>query len=107
VVPERSQVDNGNEFISKALDRWAYDYHVTPDFSWPGKPIADPYSESSDGSLREKCLNVHWFLSLTDAQEKIERWRQKYKGLRPHNPLQNLTPDEVVAAAATVELQNA
>jgi putative transposase len=25
VVPERIQVDNGREFISKALDRWAYD----------------------------------------------------------------------------------
>jgi hypothetical protein len=23
-VPERIQVDNGSEFISKALDRWAY-----------------------------------------------------------------------------------
>ncbi|RYE90147.1 MAG: hypothetical protein EOO37_03615 [Cytophagaceae bacterium] len=25
VVPERIQVDNGGEFISKALDCWAYD----------------------------------------------------------------------------------
>ena len=25
LVPKRIQVDNGSEFISKALDRWAYD----------------------------------------------------------------------------------
>ena len=28
-VPERLRVANGSEFISKALDRWAYDQHVT------------------------------------------------------------------------------
>ena len=107
LVPERIQVDNGSEFISKALDRWAYDQHVTLDFSRPGKPTDNPYIESFNGSFRDECLNVHWFLSLTDAQEKIEHWRQEYNGFRPHSSLQNLTPDEVVAAAITVELQNA
>ena len=28
----------GPEFISKALDRWAYENGVTLDFSRPGKP---------------------------------------------------------------------
>lgn len=104
LVPERIQVDNGSEFISKALDRWAYDQHVTLDFSRPGKPTDNPYIESFNGSFRDECLNVHWFLSLTDAQEKIEQWRQEYNGFRPHSSLQNLTPDEVAATAATVEL---
>ncbi|NRT18726.1 putative transposase [Hymenobacter sp. 9A] len=107
VVPERIQVDNGSEFVSKALDRWAYDRHVTLDFSRPGKPTDNPCIESFNGSFRDACLNVHWFLSLLDAQEKIEHWRQEYNGFRPHSSLQNLTPDEVVAAATTVELQNA
>ncbi|QNE38578.1 IS3 family transposase [Hymenobacter sp. NBH84] len=107
VVPERIQVDNGSEFISKALDRWAYEQHVTLDFSRPGKPTDNPYSESFNGSFRDECLNVHWFLSLADAQDKIEQWRQEYNSFRPHSSLQNLTPEEVVAAATTVELQNA
>lgn len=107
LVPERIQVDNGSECISKALDRWACDHHVTPDFSRPGKPTDNPSIESFNGSFRDECLNVHWFLSLVDAQEKIEHWRQEYNSFRPHSSLQNLTPDEVVAAAATVELQNA
>lgn len=33
VVPERIQVDNGKEFISKALDRWTYDQQITLVFS--------------------------------------------------------------------------
>jgi len=37
-APRAIQVDNGPEFISKALDRWAYENGVTLDFSRPGKP---------------------------------------------------------------------
>ena len=42
-VPQRIQVDNGSEFISKVLDRWAYDNKVTLDFSRPRKPTDNPY----------------------------------------------------------------
>jgi putative transposase len=39
LVPERIQVDKGSEFSSKALESWAYDQHVTLDFSRPSRPI--------------------------------------------------------------------
>jgi len=94
-VPERIQVDNGSEFISKALDLWAYDNRVTLDFSRPGKPTDNPFIESFNGSFRDECLNAHWFLSLDDAREKIEHWRQEYNSFRPHSSLDGLTPDEV------------
>lgn len=32
-APQSIRVDNGPEFISKALDRWAYENGVTLDFS--------------------------------------------------------------------------
>jgi len=38
-APARIQCDNGSEFISRALDKWAYDNGITMDFSRPGKPI--------------------------------------------------------------------
>lgn len=93
-TPDRIQVDNGSEFISKALDRWAYDNEVTLDFSRPGKPTDNPYIESFNGSFRDECLNLHWFLSLDDAREKIEAWRREYNSFRPHSSLDGLTPDE-------------
>jgi transposase InsO family protein len=31
-----------------------------------------------------ECLNTHWFLSLADAQEKMEDWRRYYNEERPH-----------------------
>lgn len=96
-TPERIQVDNGSEFMSKALDRWAYDHAVTLDFSRPGKPTDNAYIESFNGSLRDECLNVHWFLSLADAKAKIGAWRAEYNSYRPHSSLGDLTPDAYVA----------
>ncbi|WP_460672944.1 IS3 family transposase [Larkinella ripae] len=94
-VPKRIQVDNGSEFISKALDKWCYDNKVTLDFSRPGKPTDNQFIESFNGSFRDECLNAHWFLSIKDAQEKVEAWRQEYNDFRPHSSLGNLTPNEV------------
>lgn len=92
--PKRIQVDNGSEFISKALDKWAYDHGVELDFSRPGKPTDNPFIESFNGSFRDECLNVNWFLSLGDAQAKIERWRQEYNEDRTHTALGDITPKE-------------
>ncbi len=61
VIPDRIQVDNGSEFISKALDKWAYDNEVLLDFSRPGKPTDNPFIESFNGSFRDECLNTNWF----------------------------------------------
>lgn len=94
-VPKRIQVDNGREFISKALDLWAYEHGVTLDFSRPGRPTDNPFIESFNGSFRDECLNAHWFLSLEDAREKIEQWREEYNDFRPHSSLGGLTPNQV------------
>ena len=95
ILPERIQVDNGSEFISKEFDRWAYEHHVTLDYSRPGKPTDNPFIESFNGSLRDECLNTNWFLSLEDAKKKIESWRIDYNQYRPHSSLQGLTPEQV------------
>jgi putative transposase len=61
-VPKTIRVDNGPKFISKALDRWAYENGVTLDFSRLGKPTDNAFVESFNGWLRDKCPNSHWFL---------------------------------------------
>lgn len=96
IVPRRIQTDNGSEFISKEMDHWAYENKVTMDYSRPGKPTDNPFVESFNGSLRDECLNAHWFLSLEDASEKIEAWRIDYNQYRPHSSLNDLTPAEFI-----------
>ena len=96
-IPKRIQVDNGSEFISKDFDRWAYENGVVLDYSRPGKPTDNPFIESFNGSFRDECLNVNWFLSLDDAYEKINGWVEEYNNFRPHSSLNGLTPADVVA----------
>lgn len=95
-VPIRIQADNGSEFIAKALDRWAYENKVTMNFSRPGTPTDNPFIESFNGSLRDECLNIHWFLSMEDVQEKLDRWREEYNHDRTHSSLNDLTPAEFI-----------
>lgn len=84
----------GSEFISKAMDRWAYENGIELDFSRPGKPTDNAKVESFNGRFRSECLNAHWFLSLDDAKRKIEAWRQYYNEVRPHSALKWATPAE-------------
>lgn len=44
--------------------------------------------------LRDGCLNVMPFLSIDDAEAKIEGWRIVYDAHRRHRSLGNLTPSE-------------
>jgi putative transposase len=92
--PGRIQVDNGPEFISKDVDRWAYWNGVELDFSRPGKPTDNALVESFISRFRQECLNQHWFMSLVDAQEKVEAWRMEYNHNRPHSSLGYRSPSE-------------
>jgi putative transposase len=96
--PDSIRVDNGSEFYSRAMDRWAHWHGVKLEFIRPGKPIENGYIESFHGRLRDECLNVHLFFSLGDAREKLERWRQDYNSVRPHGSLDDQTPAEFRAA---------
>lgn len=93
-LPEHIIVDNGPEFISNAMDAWAYEREIKLHFIRPGKPVDNAYMESFNGKLRDECLNQNWFLSLEHARRVIEEWRIEYNQERPHSSLENLTPNE-------------
>ena len=93
-LPESIYCDNGSEFTSKTLDKWAYENGVELKFSRPGKPTDNAHIESFNGRFREECLSTHWFLSLEDAKSKIEAWRNEYNESRPHMSLGYMTPQE-------------
>ena len=87
-------VDHGTEFMSRALEDWAYRRGVQLDFIRSGKPVEHALIEALNGRLRDECLNVHQFTSLADAPAKIEAWRVDCNQRRPHSSLGHLTPDE-------------
>lgn len=94
--PRSITVDHGTEFQSRALEDWAYRRGVQLDFIRPGKPVENAFVESFNGRLRDECLNVHQFASLTEAQTIIEAWRRDDNQRRPHSSLGHLTPNEFV-----------
>ena len=98
-LPRSITVDNGPEFISKALDAWAYEQRLTLRFIEPGKPQQNAYIESFNGRFRDECLNEHWFTSLQHARVVVETWRKEYNEERPKRSLGGLTP---VAYAKTL-----
>lgn len=96
-LPKSIRVDNGPEFISQVLDEWAHRRGVKLDFIRPGKPTDNPYIESFHDKFRDECLNDNYFLDLKEARDVIEAWRIEYNDVRPHESLDQLTPNEFMA----------
>jgi putative transposase len=73
------RVDQGSEFVSRDMDLLVNQRGVVLDFSRPGKPTDNAFSEAFKGRFRVECLNQHWFLTLADAAEPKVReakgWR--------------------------------
>ncbi len=95
-LPQAITVDHGTEFTSNALDEWAYRRGVTLDFIRPGKPVENAFIESSNGRLRDECLNVYSLVDLAHAQHLLDTCRHDYNHQRPHGALGHLTPSEYV-----------
>ena len=99
-LPRQIRSDNGPEFVSRAVDQWAYEQGLQWHTIQPGRPMENAYVESFNGRFRDECLNENWFTNLKDAREKIEQWRQDYNQKRPHSSLQYRTPMEFAALCA-------
>ena len=103
--------DNGPEFASRELDRWAHQHGVKLDFIDPGKPVQNCFIESFNGRAREECLNLHWFTDLADARRTVAGWMREYNEERGHSSLGKKTPRQFAAdwksAMETAENANA
>ena len=99
-LPDVITMDNGSEFVGRALDEWAYRKGVKLNFIRPGKPIENAFAESFNGRLRDECLNTNWFMNLKNAKEVIEDWRKDYNEVRPHSSLKDMAPMEYAKTMA-------
>ena len=90
--PEVIQCDQGTEFTSMAVDRWAWEQKLRIDFSRRGKPGDNARNEAFNGSVRRECLSQHYFLDLRDAQRTLRTWKEEYNTDRPHGSLGKVSP---------------
>ncbi|MEZ7813106.1 MAG: IS3 family transposase [Paracoccaceae bacterium] len=95
--------DNGTEFTSRAILKWARENDVDWHYIDPGKPQQNGFIESFNGSLRDELLNEEIFDTLDDARRKLALWRYDYNNVRPHSSLGNQTPAEARRALEQFE----
>jgi putative transposase len=91
-VPRVLRSDNGPEFVSKAILRWALGCGLDNALIDPGKPWQNGTNESFNGKFRDECLALEWFRTRAEAKVMIEIWRQHYNDVRPHSSLGKQTP---------------
>ena len=91
-------VDNGGEFVSRAMDAWAYAHDVRLDFIRPGKPVENAFIESFNGRAARRMLEQRTSSPPSPRRKRIlDAWRQDYNHVRPHSSLQDRTPAAVGA----------
>ena len=76
--PKKVPMDNGPEFIARIANHWSQMHGIEFKYIQPGKPTQNAFVERFNGSFRDECLNVNWFFSLEDAQDKFDIWREDY-----------------------------
>ena len=90
--PQTVVSDNGTEFTSNAILRWADESRVGWHYIAPGKPTQNAFVESFNGRLRDELLNETLFRSMAHARAVLDAWRTDYNTERPHSRLGWLTP---------------
>ncbi len=93
-TPAFLRMDNGPELVADTVRDWCRIWGTHTAYIEPGSPWENPFIESFNGRLRDECLNVEDFASLTEARVVIEDWRNEYNNYRPHQALDGLTPTE-------------
>ncbi|MBE5214700.1 transposase [Pectobacterium sp. A535-S3-A17] len=76
---------------------------VTIDMSRSGNPTDNEFIESFNGSLRNGCLHIHYFLFLEYVQGKLDRWRMKYNHEIIYSSLSNMTPVKLIRSLQKYE----
>lgn len=93
-LPETTRFDNGSEFSSHKMLRWAAEHNIELQFIQPGKPTQNANAESLNGRIRDELLKLHCFNDIFEAREIAAAWRSDFNENRPHSALGYQTPRE-------------
>jgi len=98
--PKRLRCDNGPEYVSSLLARWAESRGIALMFIQPGKPQQNAYIERYNRTVRYDWLGHYLFDSIAEVQEQATKWLWTYNNERPNMALGGITPAMKLALAA-------
>ncbi|VAX26744.1 Mobile element protein [hydrothermal vent metagenome] len=90
--PKVIRCDNGPEYISETLAKWAKNKDITLAFIQPGKPQQNAYVERYNRTVRHEWLEMHEHQSIEHAQEEATKWLWIYNNERPNMAIGGITP---------------
>ena len=90
--PKVLRCDNGPEYISHLLQKWAAKHEIKLLYIQPGKPQQNAYIERFNRTVRYDWLNQEIFHSIEEVQEKATTWLWHYNNERPNMALGGITP---------------
>ncbi len=92
-LPDVLRCDNGPEFISKVLKKFAQKklgIHYIP----PGQPWRNGFIESFNHRVRDEYLNMNSFDHIYEARTIITDGKEEYNAYHRHSSLGYQTPNE-------------
>lgn len=97
--PANLRTDNGPEFVTPDLEKWATAHSITLRPVDVASPEQNGLVETFHRTLEREILGLEHFPSILEARTVINNWRVKiYNSDRPHSSLQDLTPNEFLQA---------
>ena len=95
--PAFLRTDNGPEFTSKVFQQWLSVNQIEWIPIAPGHPEQNAIIERFNRTYRESVLDAELFKSIKHAQAMSDTWIKYYNEQRPHQSLNNQTPNKYVA----------
>lgn len=93
-APRVVRMDNGPEFIAKALRDWVEEQHAIAAFIPPGQPWHNGFVESFHNRMRDELLEDNLFEDTHQARYAITWWSHRYNHEHPHSALDYNSPTE-------------
>lgn len=90
--PKALRCDNGPEYISAVLAKWAEQNNIRLIFIQPGNPQQNAYIERFNRTVRHEYLEMNEFTSIEHAQEEVTKWLWTYNNERPNMAIGGITP---------------
>jgi len=98
--PDTIRCDNGPEYVSDLLEKWARKLRIHLEFIQPGKPQQNAYIERYNRTVRYDWLAQYLFDSIEEVQHYATRWLWTYNHERPNMGLGGITPIQKLAMVA-------